>query len=211
MKTKTKALVLALCAVLLVVTTVFATMAFLTDTDSVENTFTVGNVDITLEETDFDGDGDKKQNHYHLLPGQSYTKDPTVTVVKNSEEAYVRMLVTVSNIEALKDAFPTYVVNDVFLLQNLVEGWDDDVWLYEGYDPTTATYEFRYYEVVKKSNADQKLDALFTDVVIDGSVTDEALAYLKDGITIDVVAHAIQATGFDGDADAAWAAFDAAN
>lgn len=50
MRTKTKALTLSLCAVLLVVTTVFATMAYLTSQDSVNNTFTVGKVEITLDE-----------------------------------------------------------------------------------------------------------------------------------------------------------------
>ena len=56
MRTKTKALVLALCAVLLVVTTVFVTMAFLTSEDSVQNTFTVGEVTISLDELDVDED-----------------------------------------------------------------------------------------------------------------------------------------------------------
>ena len=50
MKTRTKVLLLTLCAALLVCATVLATMAFLTDTAEVKNTFTVGNVDITLDE-----------------------------------------------------------------------------------------------------------------------------------------------------------------
>ena len=50
MKTKSKALLLTLCAVLLVAASVMGTMAYLTSTDKVENTFTVGNVKITLDE-----------------------------------------------------------------------------------------------------------------------------------------------------------------
>ena len=50
MKTRSKALVLTLCAVLLVVATVMGTMAYLTSTDTVTNTFTVGKVAITLDE-----------------------------------------------------------------------------------------------------------------------------------------------------------------
>ena len=51
MKTKRKALLLSLCAVLLVVASVMGTMAYLTSTSAtVTNTFTVGNVGITLDE-----------------------------------------------------------------------------------------------------------------------------------------------------------------
>ena len=50
MKAGTKGLVLSLCAVLLVVATVFSTAAFLTSQDQVTNTFTVGNVKIALDE-----------------------------------------------------------------------------------------------------------------------------------------------------------------
>ena len=52
MKTRNKALVLTLCAVLLVVATVMGTLAYLTaETGPVTNTFTVGKVDIELKET----------------------------------------------------------------------------------------------------------------------------------------------------------------
>ena len=97
MRTKTKALTLALCAVLLVVTTVFATMAFLTSKDSVTNTFTVGNVAITMDEADVKTDGsyetDKDSrvdaNVYHLIPGHTSIKDPTIHVNENSEACWV--------------------------------------------------------------------------------------------------------------------------
>ena len=225
MKTKTKALALFLSAVLLVVTTVFTTMAFLTSTDEVTNTFTVGKVKITLDEAKVDEygnllDADGKVwedgktlanrvtgNGYKLIPGHMYVKDPTVTVVEESEQCYVRMLVTVSNVNVLKEAFPTYVdaTTGVFLLQNLVSGWNANVWNYEDYDAKTSTYEFRYYDVVDAREAAVKLPALFTNVVIPGEVDNDTLATLE-GETINVVAHAIQADGFQDD-DAAWAAW----
>ena len=60
MKIRTKALLLVMCAVLLVVTTVMATLAFLTSTTKVvKNTFTVGNVVITLDEAPVDANGKK--------------------------------------------------------------------------------------------------------------------------------------------------------
>ena len=49
MKNGKKALLLAACAVLLVVATIFGTVAYLTDKDTVNNTFTVGKVDIKLD------------------------------------------------------------------------------------------------------------------------------------------------------------------
>ena len=76
MKKTSKALLLSLCTVLLVTASVLGTMAYLTSQDQVVNTFTVGNVAITLDETDVDVNGDKdsedrvKANEYKLLPGR---------------------------------------------------------------------------------------------------------------------------------------------
>lgn len=61
MKTRTKALLLTLCAALLVCATVLATMAFLTAKDAVTNTFTVGNVAITLDEAKVDVYGEARR------------------------------------------------------------------------------------------------------------------------------------------------------
>ena len=79
MKTRNKALLLTFGAVLLVAASVLGTLAYLTSTDKVVNTFTVGNVKITLDEADVKTDGTYKENQetrveaneYHLLPGHS--------------------------------------------------------------------------------------------------------------------------------------------
>ena len=109
MKTKSKALLLTLCAVLLVAASVLGTMAYLTSTDTVTNTFTVGKVEIKLDETDVtDPNGPRvKANSYKLMPGTTYTKDPTVTVLKGSEESYVRMKVTFNNASKLMAMLPS--------------------------------------------------------------------------------------------------------
>ena len=108
MKTKSKALLLTLCAVLLVAASVLGTMAYLTSTAKVENTFTVGKVEIKLDETDVTNpNGPRvKANSYKLMPGTTYTKDPTVTVLKGSEDSYVRMKVTFNNAAALMEMLP---------------------------------------------------------------------------------------------------------
>ena len=119
MKTKSKALLLTLCAVLLIAASVLGTMAYLTSTDTVTNTFTVGKVEIKLDETDVTNpNGPRvKANSYKLMPGTTYTKDPTVTVKAGSEESYVRMKVTFNNAAALMEMLPS--------AENL-EDFDDD-------------------------------------------------------------------------------------
>ena len=104
MKTKSKALLLTLCAVLLVAASVLGTMAYLTSSAEVENTFTIGKVEIKLDEAKVTADGIPVEgaarvtaNSYKLMPGTTYTKDPTVTVKAGSEESYVRMKVTFNN------------------------------------------------------------------------------------------------------------------
>ena len=73
------------------------TLAWLLDTtDPVTNTFTVGKVDINLEEHSYDPDDQNKvtttvenENDYPLIPGTSYGKDPKVTVTADSEDCYL--------------------------------------------------------------------------------------------------------------------------
>lgn len=112
-KTKTKALLMSLCAVLLVAASVLGTMAYLKDSKVVKNTFTVGNVAIKLDEAKVDEMGNLVKNQdgtlaervpgnaYKLLPNHTYVKDPTVTVKTPSVESYVRMKVTFNKASAL--------------------------------------------------------------------------------------------------------------
>ncbi len=106
MKTRTKALLLALCAVLLVVTTVFTTLAFLKDeTGEVTNVFTVGKVSISLFETDPENSSagqveistDVEHTYAKVVPGVAIPKDPTLKVNKGSEASWLFAVVTVDN------------------------------------------------------------------------------------------------------------------
>ena len=114
MKARNKALLLVLCAVALVASSILGTLAYLTSRDTVTNTFTVGSVHIALDEAKVNEDGTYvtdhdnrvKENKYHLLPGHTYYKDPTVTVQEGSEDAYVRMIVRVENFASLESAIP---------------------------------------------------------------------------------------------------------
>lgn len=213
MKSRAKVLTLVLCAILLVTGTVMGTLAYLTDRQEVVNTFTVGDVDIKVDETDVTPDGEPvdgadrvEGNEYHLVPGQSYVKDPTMTVVKGSEESYVRMMVTINCISELRAIF-----GQGFLPHDFIEGKDSNIWVYENTvenGDNTVTYEFRYYKTVDAFEAteDIVLEPLFTKFTIPGEMTGEELATIAD-LEIRVEGHAIQVLSFD-NADAAWAAFD---
>ena len=203
MKTKTKALALALCAVLLVVSTVFVTMAYLTSkTDVVTNTFTVGKVTITLDEADVDlmgvkdGDTRVKANEYKLIPGHTYIKDPTIHVAGDSENCW--LFVKVEN--GLKDiiAGNTSVsendsIDTVYTIeaQMTKNGWslvDGKTNIY-AYKATAKPGDYKVFDNFKLKG--------------DAVVSSYATADNEDSV-INVTAYAIQADGF-ATAAAAWA------
>lgn len=242
MKTKSKALLLTLCAVLLVAASVLGTMAYLTSTAKVENTFTVGKVEIKLDEAKVNADGIPVEgadrvtaNSYKLMPGTTYTKDPTVTVLNGSEDSYVRMKVTFNNATEIialctdpeyagdgptgvENAFP--LIRMVNFVETNAAKWDgiipdnmvdtEDMLgnaKYFAYDKTadTLTYIFYYRETVTATTADVVLPVLFNSITVPEWVTGEQLKALND-FRITVIAEAIQAGSF-ANAGAAWAAF----
>lgn len=82
MKKGLKIFIVAMSLVLVIATAVGTTLALLTDrTATVKNTFTVGDVQITLTET--------TGNSYKLVPRAVITKDPKVTVEANSENCWL--------------------------------------------------------------------------------------------------------------------------
>lgn len=190
MKTKSKALILTLCAVLLVAASVLGTMAYLTSQDQVVNTFTVGQVQITLDEEDTDNstpDADRdKANAYHLLPGHTYTKDPTIHVDANSEDCF--LFVKVENEIADIEKAGTKVAE-----QMAKNGWvtvegQTKVYVYVG-KTTDATNPAT---VQAGTNVD-----VFEKLAIDGNVDNNTLNGYA-GKTIKVTAYAVQKDGFEG-------------
>ena len=110
------------CALLLVVGSVVGTFAYLTSTKEVKNTFTVGDVTITMTETDVDDSTPNEDrdtaNAYKLIPGKTYKKDPIIYVDEKSESCY--LFVKVVNGMA---AIETDVVADTVVGQMLAKGW----------------------------------------------------------------------------------------
>ncbi len=188
---KKKTIALALVLVMAFGVTMGGTFAYLTSTtEVVENTFTVGNVAITLDEAKVDVYGVEEKdaarvtkNTYKLIPGHTYVKDPTVHVTKGSESAWLFVKV-VDEIAAIQDA--TTVAN-----QMTANGWVAvenvaGVFAYNAkVDASTEAKDIKIFENFK--------------VLGTANVADYA------GKTITVQAYAIQADGFD-TAAAAWAA-----
>ncbi len=183
MKTTKKALLLALCAVLLVVSTVFATMAYLTSTTKmVKNTFTVGKVTITLDEAKVDAYGVEvkdvdrvTENTYKLMPGHTYVKDPTIHVADASEDCWLFVRI-VDEIAAIQDVTTVEA-------QMRANGWlplEGNIW---------------YYNRVVEGGEDVPV---FKNFTIQGDA--DVAAY--DGKTITVIGYAVQADGFDYASDA---------
>jgi len=238
MKTKSKALLLTLCAVLLIAASVLGTMAYLTSTDTVTNTFTVGKVEIKLDETDVTNPtGPRVQaNSYKLMPGTTYTKDPTVTVKAGSEESYVRMKVTFNNAAALMEMLPSadnledFSPAEIALIKKIAPilfltnytavdaGWLPEYTMF-GMEKTLADPNYFVYDAAN----DTVTYIFYYPTTVTATTADVTLPALFDTIKvpehvtgeqlaklnnfkITVVAEAIQAGSF-ADADDAWSHF----
>lgn len=187
MKAKTKAFGLMMAAVLLVTATIFGTMAYLTSTDEVTNTFTVGSVTISLDEAPVGTDGKKiagdrvKANSYKLMPGYVYDKDPIVHFQPKSEASWLFVEVTneIADIESKENGYKSIAA------QITDNGWT-------ALENTTGIY----YKQVEANKSDAAVDyKVFEGFTVDGGVDGTALqAY--NGKTVKVTAYAVQADGF---------------
>lgn len=93
-----KMLVILLALTVTMVTAAGGTLAFLYGTQNVKNTFTYGDIQIDLEETDtgLDPDQNPDTNQYPMLPGQPIHKDPKVTVYAGSLDCWLFVELTES-------------------------------------------------------------------------------------------------------------------
>ena len=211
----TKVLCLVMCALLLITGSVFLTLAFLSDTtETVINTFTVGNVSIDLDEAKVDLYGEPedgadrvKANDYKLIPGEEYTKDPVITVNEGSEPAYVYLGLAIDqNVAAVID---TSIAD-----QLATEGWlpltidsTGAVWT----DSTDSTLYNIYYkaEPVDARNAAVEVKTFKSFSVLDNP-TDQQLENAA-GKTIKVKAFAVQSDNTTGHVNAWNSAFPQSN
>lgn len=177
------------------------TIAYLTSAEKVTNTFTVGHVQITLDEKKVDVDGKEiansnrvHGNQYKLMPGHEYTKDPTVHFAAGSEASYIFVKVEngISGIEAATDTTNQNGYKTI-ADQIVANNW-------EALTGETGVY----FKKVNANNGNTAIDyQVFANFKLadDADTTNETENYAAKNIT--VTAYAIQADGFD-TAAAAW-------
>jgi len=192
--TNTKALALVLALVLSIVGVVGGTVAWLIATpDPVINTFTYGDINIELDETDtgLDGDGNNNTNEYEMIPGEQITKDPVITVKAGSEGMYLFVKLEKS------------ANFDTFMEYTMAEGWN----------PLTGVdgVYYRWITAAAVADEDMEIHVIANDTVtVKESVTKEMLNALDaPGATatyptLTVTAYAVQEAGSDTAAEA-WA------
>jgi len=183
-----KKTLLALCALALVAGSVFGTLAYLTDSEAATNTFTVGKVAITLDEAKVTPDGKPvtpaarvAENTYHLLPGMTYTKDPTIHVSDDSEGCY--LFVKVENDIAAIEGNPKIEEQMTGFGWKPVEGVEN-VYIF--------AKEGNKYALYKGANVE-----VFKSFTIDGSTVDNTKLAAYKGETVVVTAYAVQMAGFE--------------
>lgn len=157
MKKRYLALVAALA--LAVGGVVGGTLAWLTaETDPVVNTFTPSDINVTLEET-------TEPEDYKMIPGWTITKDPTVTVKKDSVDCYLFVKLEKST---NFDQFMEYSV-------------DTEVWK-ELPNATEDANSVVYYRIVNENTSDQDFQVIKDNTVkVKETVTKQDMGALAQG------------------------------
>ena len=216
--TKRKLLTGALALSMVAILAVGGTLAYFTDTEVEKNEFTVGDLNITLNE-DFD------EENAQLIPGKDINKDVTITVEAGSVDSYVWYTYAIPAVLDNDDASKNIVhVNhaggnwDDYYANGSYEGehdenrlWDVDYKVeknaYTEDDITYNVYTTLYKTKISASEKDYETSIGMTNVYLDKKVdSDKEGNYYIDGKLIDydfskgvdivVKAYGIQAEGF---------------
>lgn len=173
-------LVVAMLAVtLLIGCAIGGTVAWLTDnTAPVVNTFTYGDINITLVET--------TGTNYKIIPGVNITKDPKVTVKANSEACW--LFVKVEETGTFVANKVTYSIDDGWTKLTGVTGVDNVY--YREVGAVTGDTDF----VVLKDNK----------VTVSNTLTKEDIKSITTNPTLTFTAYAVQKDAVQ-TAAAAWA------
>ena len=178
---KKKGLIIILAMLLALCIGAGATFAYLyVNTDPLVNTFTYGDINITLTET--------TGNSYKMIPGNEIPKDPTVTVEKGSEACWLFIKLEADNNP------------DTFLTYSLADGWT-------ALDGPTGVYYREVADLTADSATDAVIPVLLNNkVTVKSDVLKTQLALLTDSTLpkLTFTAYAVQKANVD-TAAAAWA------
>ena len=215
-KSSSRFIALVVALLLTVGTVVSGTIAWLiAETEPVVNTFTYGDIDLTLTETDtnVDGDGNANTNSYIMIPGEELSKDPKITVAKDSEACWLFVkLVKDGGVEVFVDGSGTPVTYsfDEYLEYQVADGWT----LLTGTNlQSTESVYFRKVDTnadeqnfgvigYNKDNGDGTSTFVADTIKVKESVTKEMLNYLDNNgnttyPTLTITAYAVQYSGFE--------------
>lgn len=188
MKNK-KLIALAAAGVLALTAIAGGTIAYFTDTDGATNVITMGKVDIDFDEPGWENPDDVK-------PGDKYMKDPQITVVDGSEDAYIRAKVTIS----LTDLEGNPVIDPDTKLP--IQPTAAELFeINDGWNPTPDADGYYYYNTSLAGPATVNLFKIKTDengveytVQIPSSWGNK---YADTKLIIDIQAEGIQADNFE--------------
>ena len=169
-----KSITLIIISLCVLIIGIGATWAYIiASSPTVKNTMTVGKVDITLNETTGD--------EFKILPGITHVKDPTVTVVKGSENSWIFIRQEASSDLHL---YAEYAIDG---------GWIP-------LQGEAGVYYRRYY-----TSANDTIYPIIKDnkVTIYEEVTEEDLALIHINPTLKFTAYAVQMDMMD-NPDVAW-------
>ena len=182
----TKTLVALLSLVLLLGCSLGGTLAWLSDsTGPVTNTFTVGDIDITLVETTTD---------YKIVPGVNIAKDPKVTVEADSEACWLFVKVD-------EDNWPTFTESDGTTTTRKV-----NYTIAQGWEPLEGEAGVYYRQVGASDNAQEFYVVADNTVTVSSTLTKGEVQGIGTGEsapTLTFTAYAVQQEGV-ADAAAAW-------
>lgn len=200
MKTRSKALLLILCAMLLLIASALGTVAYLTVQDTVTNTFSVGKVDATLIEGSAGNRSMRArstgapvdENDHILMPGHTYTKDYTIHVDAVSEDSYIFVKVEngIASYEAASSA-------EEGGYRTIADQITDNGWT------ALESAADVYYREYTKSSAGSDFAVFDTFKIADNA--NDAESWGSCDAQVAVTAYAVQKDGFD-TASAAWMA-----
>lgn len=232
-----KIFALVLCVIMVAIAVVGGTMAYFTDTDAQTNTFTAGKVDISLDEALVEKDAagnlvangsrtDETQTlqNYHLFPAMSVTKDPTITVAADSEDAYIAAIVTITGDIYDLIGVPGYDNIDITQLASgglmakpstQVTGWNglsmvyetEDCVIYQDADKANNTWTL--YIFMKAAQVANAKVVLFDTLTIPAAWDNAEMAKIN-GMNVTINAYATQTNGFADCFTAITTAFDSA-
>ena len=197
---KKNKLFIPIMVLILVIGVVGGTLAWLTDkTETKVNTFTVGDINITLDET---------TSVYKMVPGNTIDKDPSITVKGNSEKCYLFVKVDENGTTYTKDNVTVNKTFKDYITYEVSDGETPNGWI-----KLTTVHDNVWYRIVNSDSSDQKFNVIgYTNdagqfvsnkVLVKNTVTKEMLeGAATDAPELSFTAYAVQ---FDNMADAATA------